>query len=103
MKYMPSVIIHPTETHVLESKEYTELSEKIEDYKEALKKRNGEIGKLKEKLESYERDKAELEPLNKIQTELTKRLITNPEKNMKEHLEDMKAEGLIPEELMKKQ
>jgi len=52
LRCMPAVIIQPTETQVLASKEYKELNEKIELYEAALKERNGERAKLREEMEA---------------------------------------------------
>lgn len=79
MKYMPSVIIHPTETHVLDSKEYTELNEKIEDYKGALAARNGKIKGLEDKIAGMEAREEARAPYDDKMTELMQRLLSNPE------------------------
>ena len=54
MKFMPSVIIHPTETHVLESEDYKELKEENEALKAAFKERNGEVANLKDRITEME-------------------------------------------------
>jgi integrase len=56
LRFMPAVIIQPTETQVLASGEYKELSDKITLYEAALKERNGEIAKLREEMETMKRD-----------------------------------------------
>lgn len=50
LKFMPAVIIQPTETQVIQSKEYKELKEKIAIYDFALKERNHEVEELKKEL-----------------------------------------------------
>jgi integrase len=56
LRFMPAVIIQPTETQILASGEYKELSDKITLYEAALKERNGEIAKLREEMETMKRD-----------------------------------------------
>lgn len=94
MKYMPSVIIHPTETHVLESKEYTELNEKLEDYRGALAERNGKIEELEDKIVGMEAREEARAPYDDKMTELMKRLIANPELKelIKRELKETKGE-----------
>jgi ribosomal protein L3 len=56
LKFMPAVIIQPTETQVIQSKEYKELSERLSVYEVALKERNGEIRKLQEDIKKKDED-----------------------------------------------
>ncbi len=72
---MPAVLIKPTETQVLASEEYKELSEKITIYEAALKERNGEITKLREEVEAVKAREAEKEPVDDIMY----RLVSDPE------------------------
>nr|QNO53384.1 hypothetical protein OJFPBHNK_00010 [Methanosarcinales archaeon ANME-1 ERB6] len=67
-KYMHVLFIGEFETKVLASKEYAELKEEIDGYKEALKNRNGEMAKLKEEIEAMKerKEKTEEEALEKI-------------------------------------
>lgn len=53
-KYVHILFIGEFETKVLASKEYSELNEKLEDYKEALSERDGRIKELQEKIEAME-------------------------------------------------
>ena len=86
MKYMPSVIIHPTETHVLESEEYKELKEENEAFRAALKERNGEVKELRGEMEAMKARESEKEPYEDIVSEL----ISDPRvlKLVKEVLEE---------------
>ena len=65
-KYMKALLIGDFETRALESREYKELKEELETYKEALKQRNGEITRLREAIEEMKaREKAQ-EPVDKL-------------------------------------
>lgn len=65
-KYMKALLIGDFETRALESREYKELKEELETYKEALKQRNGEIKRLREAIEEMKaREKAQ-EPVDKL-------------------------------------
>ena len=63
-KYMHILFIGEFETKVLVSKEYAELSEKLEGYKEALKKRNGEIATLMEEMDEMKQVRRKIEELS---------------------------------------
>lgn len=75
LEYMPAITIQPTETHVLESKDYKELKESLEVYEAALKERNGEITKLREEVEAMKAREAEKAPIDPI----ISKLMSNPE------------------------
>jgi len=65
-KYMEVLFISDFEVRTLESKEYKELKEELETYKEALKQRNGEIKRLREAIEEMKaREKAQ-EPVDRL-------------------------------------
>jgi hypothetical protein len=59
-KYLQVLFIGDFETKILQSTEYTELKEEIEDYKEALKKRNGEVNGLRTEIEAMKQERAEI-------------------------------------------
>jgi integrase len=86
-KYMHVLFIGEFETKILAGKEYTELKEELDGYKEALKNRNGEIAKLREEIEELKGKEAKKEPIDSILT----RLISDPEvqKLLKKKLEDL--------------
>ena len=79
LKYMPAITIQPTETHVLESKDYKELKKSLEVYEAALKERNGEVAKLMEEVEAVKAREADIAPFDDKMTRLLERLIANPE------------------------
>jgi len=87
LKYMPAVIIQPTETQVLASEEYKEL-------KDALKQRNGEVAKLREEMEAMKAREEAREPYDETMTKVLERLIANPEikELIKKELGDIKGE-----------
>ena len=93
-KYMHVLFIGEFETKVLVSKEFAELSEKLEDYKEALVERNGRIKGLETKIEGLEAREEAREPYDEKMTELMKRLIANPEMKelIKKELGEIKGE-----------
>ena len=66
VKYMKVLLIGDFETRALESKEYKELKEELETYKEALKQRNGEIKKLREEIEEMKAKERAQEPVDKL-------------------------------------
>jgi len=68
-KYMYVLFIGEFETKVLVSKEYAELKEEIDGYKEALKNRNGEVKELREEMDAMkkEKEKTEKESLEKVE------------------------------------
>lgn len=66
VKYMKVLLIGDFETRALESREYKELKEELETYKEALKQRNGEIKKLREEIEEMKRREKLEEPVDKL-------------------------------------
>lgn len=86
-KYMHVLFIGEFETKVLVSKEYAELKEELEGYKEVLKKRNGELKELREELEAMQARDAEREPVD----EILSKLISDPEvqKLLRKKLEDL--------------
>lgn len=68
-KYLHVLFIGEFETKVLVSKEFAELKEEIDGYKEALKNRNGEVKELREEMEAMkkEKEKTEKESLEKVE------------------------------------
>ena len=63
-KYMHVLFIGDYETKVLASKEYSELNEKLGDYEEALKQRNGEISGLREEVEAMKQVRGKIEDVD---------------------------------------
>ena len=59
-KYLHVLFIGEFETKILQSTEYAELKEEIDGYKEALKKRNGEVNGLREEIEAMKQERAEI-------------------------------------------
>jgi len=94
LQYMPAITIQPTETHVLESKDYKELKASLEVYEAALKERNGEITKLREEVEEMKAIAADIAPFDDKMTRLLERLIANPELKelIKKELKETKEE-----------
>ena len=93
-KYMHVLFIGEFETKVLASKEYAELKEEIEGYKEALKKRNGEMAKLMEEIEAVKAREAEMKKEDTIESWL----MEDPEiqqllAQLKRKLKDKSGEG----------
>ena len=74
-KHLYTLTMGDVETKVLESEEYKELKEKLEMYEEVLRKRNGEIKKLREEIEKLKRKEEKREPLD----ELMSKLMSDPE------------------------
>ena len=63
-RYMHVLFIGDYETKVLASKEYSELNEKLGDYEEALKQRNGEISGLREEVEAMKQVRGKIEDVD---------------------------------------
>jgi len=93
LRYMPAVIIQPTETQVIQSKEYKELNEKIEIYEAALKERNGELSKLRDEIEAMKAKEAVRESYDQRMTLFMKAMLDNPKiiKLLEEEGVDLKS------------
>ena len=79
IKYKHVLEIEPETVKTLETKEYKEIRGELDFYKEALKKRNGEMAKLMEEVEAMKARDETREPYDDKMTKVLERLIANPD------------------------
>jgi integrase len=73
----------------------------VEGYRSIISTQAEEMVELRRRLEELEAERDDITALDTVMTELMKRLIKDPENDLKEHLKAMRSEGLIDETVIK--